>query len=134
MTPNRSHVAGLELALDLIDASGCDYMRLKDLIAQAKSAPAEPVGREAVSLSLLARFGQIEFEIMQGKHSAASVFTQMRTAAVYLAPPSPDAELVSLLREIHAVMRGYFPGANPLAHDQLMRRIDAKLASLREKP
>jgi hypothetical protein len=43
--------------------------------------------------------------------------------------PSPDAELVSLLREIHAVMRGYFPGANPLAHDQLMRCIDAKLAN-----
>jgi hypothetical protein len=46
MTPNQSHVAGLELALDLIDASGCDYMRLKDLIDQAKSAPAEPDWRE----------------------------------------------------------------------------------------
>ena len=38
------------------------------------------------------RFVEIERDIMEGKHTAASVFTQMRTAAIYMAQPSavPD--------------------------------------------
>lgn len=36
------------------------------------------------------RFDEIEREIMEGKHTAASVFTQMRTAAVYMAQPQPE--------------------------------------------
>lgn len=42
-----------------------------------------------MSASMKDRFDEIEREIMEGKHTAASVFTQMRTAAVYMAQPQP---------------------------------------------
>lgn len=44
MTITRTHLAGLELALNRLALSGSDYLDLKDLIAQAQAAPgAEPV-------------------------------------------------------------------------------------------
>ena len=42
MTPNQSHVAGLELALSKVDPWSDRAVWLRDLIDQAKSAPAEP--------------------------------------------------------------------------------------------
>ena len=91
------------------------------------------------------RFNHIEREIMEGKHTAASVFTQMRTAAVYLAPAKPDAELVELLTEARADLKAYIDAeytAHMLEypHNQRKResdmgvvnRIDAKLAELQQ--
>lgn len=40
------------------------------------------------------RFSQIENEIMAGKHTASSVFTQMRTAALYMAATAPAGSRV----------------------------------------
>ena len=57
MTPNQSHDAGLELALDKLPLTGGDYWQLKALIAQAKAAPAEPT--DAVEL-LRAKFPRID--------------------------------------------------------------------------
>jgi hypothetical protein len=126
--PNREHLAGLahELwsAAQLLPGEGIEdgVARIADLIAQAKAAPqAEPVSREA----LKKRFDQLELEVMQNKHTAASLFTKMRTAALYLDSPSPDAELVSLLREI--ITDSGFSNL----HEPLQDRIDAKLASLK---
>ena len=50
MTPNQSHVAGLELALSKVDPWSDRAVWLRDLIDQAKSAPAEPVSREVVEV------------------------------------------------------------------------------------
>lgn len=53
-------------------------------------------GGEAAAM--LARFGQIEFEITQGKHTAASVFTQMRTAALYTHPADQLADDLTMVK------------------------------------
>lgn len=38
------------------------------------------------------RFDQIEDEVARGKHTAASVFTQMRTAAMYIRPAQTEQQ------------------------------------------
>jgi hypothetical protein len=53
-------------------------------------AQAASQGGEAVAMRQ--RFSQIEDEIMDGKHTAASVFTQMRTAALYTHPADQVAD------------------------------------------
>lgn len=55
-------------------------------------------GGEAVAMRQ--RFSQIEDEIMAGKHTAASVFTQMRTAALYTHPADQVADGVVVSREL----------------------------------
>lgn len=91
-------------------------------LSQDQSAP-KPVQGEA---AMRKRFDQIEREIMEGKHTAASVFTQMRTAAhggANTAAAKPDAELVALLKRVHQ--------ADALSHNcPLWKAIDAKLAEL----
>lgn len=60
---------------------------LREYLAAAP-APVERVEQDA----LRKRFDQIEREVCEGKHTAASVFTQMRTAAFYTTPqPAPTA-------------------------------------------
>lgn len=56
-----------------------------------------------MSASMKDRFDEIEREIMEGKHTAASVFTQMRTAAVYMAQPQPEAGPVAEREQLWAV-------------------------------
>jgi hypothetical protein len=95
--------------------------QMQDDADEAKSSPTEVAQGEA----LKQRFDQLELEVMQGKHTAASIFTQMRTAALYTTPPSPDAELVELLRECRRAPN------NLIWPESILRdRIDAKLASL----
>ena len=73
----------------------------------ADPAPVERVGQEAVRK----RFDEIEREICEGKHTAASVFTQMRTAAFYTTPqPEPtaaqlDAQDLAEVAVIEAIAR-----------------------------
>ena len=79
--------------------------------------------------AMRARFDQIEREIMANKHTAASVFTQMRTAALYIAPPLPGAELV----ELRALLAGTNYSASGDCHNArvvaaAIARIDAALA------
>lgn len=70
---------------------------LRDDIAKLR-AQLPSQGGEAVAMRQ--RFSQIEDEIMAGKHTAASVFTQMRTAALYTHPADQVAEgVVAQLRE-----------------------------------
>lgn len=47
-----------------------------------------PVSGEQKPDALRKRFSDIEDEIMAGKHNAASVFTAMRTAALYIGQPA----------------------------------------------
>lgn len=85
MTPEQ--IAEMELSLHNAMAE------LDRLRAQLPSQ-----GGEAVAMRQ--RFSQIEDEIMAGKHTAASVFTQMRTAALYTHPADQVAEgVVAQLRE-----------------------------------
>jgi hypothetical protein len=83
--------------------------------------------------AMRARGDQIEREIMANKHTAASVFTQMRTAALYTAPPSPDAELA----ELRALLAGTNYAASADCHNArvvaaAIARIDTALARLSE--
>lgn len=58
-----------------------------DCRAMLAAAP-HPVSGEQKADALRKRFSDIEDEIMAGKHNAASVFTAMRTAALYIGKPS----------------------------------------------
>lgn len=106
--------------------------QLADVRAQLPSQ-----GGEAVAMRQ--RFSHIEDEIMAGKHTASSVFTQMRTAALYTRPADqvaePDAELIELLRDAREFAAAYvsnsFFGANAR---KTLSRIDAKMASLKGAP
>ena len=130
MTPNQSHVAGLELAMNEMAehspaACALAHYHLPPLIDQAKSAPAEPVSREVVEYQQLSRWGcwdRIEKDVFD---LGVLGHTPERFRALYTAPPSPDAELVELLR----LCRNDFAGVG-MTHN-LIGRIDAKLASLK---
>jgi hypothetical protein len=142
MTPNQSHVAGLELALNQLSeysptAHALAEYHLRPLIQQAKSAPAEP-SREAVEVVGVRistdGFGSYIADSAIGIGGPApgevreSLMTVSQHNRMMLAPPSPDAELVDLLREC----RNDFAGV--CMSRTLIQRIDAKLASLGVKP
>lgn len=55
--------------------------------AMAEPAPAQDELRK--------RFDEIEDEVARGKHTAASVFTQMRTAAMYIRPAQTEQQPVA---------------------------------------
>jgi len=101
----------------------------------AKPAPAEVAQGEAVLFSQfltavmdaagLVRHGRQSKELSEylGKECI-----RLRLMNSLSAPPSPDAELVELLRDAADYLRGLSLPA------QLVKRIDAKLASLEVKP
>jgi hypothetical protein len=139
MTPNQSHVAGLELALSTAESmrnaselDAIDTMRAIEhgislLIEQAKSAPAEVAQGEAVG----------EIGAMSGQTQYASLYTDFMNSQnlvgckIYTAPPSPDAELV---RQCIADELEEWTGDHRIAVTRAMAdlsaSIDAKLASL----
>lgn len=55
-------------------------------------SPAEPAPAQD---ELRKRFDEIEDEVARGKHTAASVFTQMRTAAMYIRPAQTEQQPVA---------------------------------------
>ena len=55
-------------------------------------------GQAAAQDELRKRFDEIEFEVAQGKHTAASVFTQMRIAAMYIRPAQTEQQPVGEVR------------------------------------
>ncbi|MFG3451213.1 hypothetical protein [Stutzerimonas stutzeri] len=59
----------------------------------ALSQQAEPVEPAPAQDELRKRFDEIEDEVARGKHTAASVFTQMRTAAMYIRPAQTEQQL-----------------------------------------
>lgn len=101
MTANRSHLAGLELALDemhdMLDGS-CEA-RLTRLIAEAQSAP-EPVQGEAVKLQHMAVVEDGVLRWMTGRKIDNCELYAMpdfgRAPPLYTAAAKPDAELVAL--------------------------------------
>jgi hypothetical protein len=121
MTPNQSHVAGLELALSKVDPWSAQAVWLRDLAAQAKFAPAEAAQGEAVAIVC---GSQVQWLPGAGKIPDRS--------PLYTTPPSPDAELVALLCDARRY-RGVMLMSNPpqLAWDfyRMDERIDAMLAS-----
>lgn len=86
-----------DIAMAAMDAAQCKApdVTLFDLLAAAP----HPVSGEQKADALRKRFSDIEDEIMAGKHNAASVFTAMRTAALYIGKPSAQdvAGLVEML-------------------------------------
>lgn len=106
MTATREHLPGLELALESIDVSGCDYMRLKDLIAEAQSAP-EPVQGEAVDWVAWTTAepdgdGGYQLGIELGADQPDFGVHPLMTVAQHnriMAAAKPDAELVESLME-----------------------------------
>tara|TARA_Y100000758_G_scaffold264259_2_gene203509 strand:+ start:574 stop:1221 length:648 start_codon:yes stop_codon:yes gene_type:complete len=78
----------------------------------AAPAPVERVEQEAMRK----RFDQIEREVCEGKRTAASVFTQMRTAALYTTPqPAPAAQDVAGLVEALEWCEKWFSRHSPTA-------------------
>ena len=140
---------------------------LFDLIEKARSAPAEPVSREAVevvgAVALGGIFhggsgpelGDIDLELnldvleriqQEVVTSSDDVMLPLMTVDQHnriveaLAPPSPDAELVELLRECRGIVAREVERWNKVAaflledgsvKSGLLARIDAKLASLK---
>jgi hypothetical protein len=135
MTPNQSHVAGLELALSKVDPWSAQAVWLRDLAAQAQSAPAEVAQGEPAAWIRFRSDGGIE-----GPHcdiddvrKRSGVWTPLYTV------PQPDAELVALRKDAE---RYRFARHNDndcfmlntlqrVSGDELDAAIDAKLASLR---
>ena len=135
MTPNQSHVAGLELAKKAMEQQRERYggvhkaslACLDGLIEIAKSAPAEPISREAVGWLCTHSDGRKRIELPGSVYDQDAGWGASRVP-LYTAPPSPDAELVELLRESADYLRGLSLPA------PLVKRIDAKLASREVKP
>jgi hypothetical protein len=128
MTPNNSHVAGLELALDAAFEAGQNgddmYRAIYQLCAKAKAVPAEPVQGEAVAWLDLSKLAKTSMAY------ATSMRCTGLQSPLYTHPAKPDAELVELLREA----RGYVSAraVGPMETNHLLRRIDTKLAELRK--
>lgn len=69
------------------------------MLAASPAAP-HPVSGERAERpdAVRKRFSDVEDEIMAGKHNAASVFTAMRTAALYIGQPAAQ-DVSGLMRE-----------------------------------
>ena len=86
MTPNQSHVAGLELALSKVDPWSDRAVWLRDLIDQAKSAPPSP------DAELVAELREIKsmFEFVEGRawlRSDAAVYVYEKLRALLEVKP-----------------------------------------------
>ena len=92
---------GVEICDDTCKATETEQ-KIAESCFNAMLAAALVVEGQADHAHLRERFDEIEREIMEGKHTASSVFTQMRTATLYSAPqPAPDvAALVEALEDI----------------------------------
>jgi hypothetical protein len=133
MTPDQSHVAGLELALaELAEYSPTAHAlgeyHLRPLIHKAKSAPAEVAQGEAVEVVCITQGGcnvtwTATKELTPAGTALMSVNQHNRTVAAMAT--QPDAELVELLSMISS------RGLSPVLTEDELARIDAKLASLR---
>ena len=139
MTPIQSHVAGLELELSKVDPWSDRAVWLRDLIDQAKSAIAEPISREAVGWLCTHSDGRKRIELPGSVYDQDAGWGASRVP-LYTAPPSPDAELVELLRSKFPRIDQCQPvPLDEKAHcceytiyverERLHRLIDAKLAS-----
>ena len=100
---------------------------MKRVMEERKSMPAatpasvERVGQEA----LRKRFDEIEREIMEGKHTAASVFTQMRTAAIYTAPQpaAPATDVAGLVVALERAL-DFIQGDGDFEHREALERCE----------
>ena len=68
-----------------------------DRVAEISARHLEEISRRLAEPSpaqdeLRKRFDEIEDEVARGKHTAASVFTQMRTAAMYIRPAQTEQQ------------------------------------------
>ena len=158
MTVTREHLAGLELALELVAKIGPDivWQALADLRDQAQSA--EPVQGEAVEV---VAYGDTDQLAALNKESSASCAvwnrpgrnrTALMTVAQHdriMAPAKPDAELVELLRDVQACRKltsvplkiAFMEQRNMDSLSAVAEwisavnsRIDAKLAELKGAP
>ena len=111
------------------------------LIRAALFAPAEPVSREAVEVVGVRistdGFGSYIADSAMGiggpapgevRESLMTVNQHNRIVAALTAPPSPDAELVSLLRDTRTSVVG--SSSTSVWFGDLLARIDAKLAAI----
>ena len=76
---------------------------LRALVRERDDLRAQLPSQFGEAVAMRQRFSQIEDEIMAGKHTAASVFTQMRTAALYTHPAdqvADDLTMVKVPREL----------------------------------
>ena len=126
------------------------------LIDQAKSAPAEPVSREAVDIVGVVvlggmfhggsgpELGDIDIELnpdvleriqQEVVTSSDDVMLPLMTVnqhnRMMAATPSPDAELVELLRDASFAIGSMLTNGEWYSPEELKHRIDAKLASLK---
>lgn len=80
---------------EMVEAAEDAYMPFGDMDLAIRMAllAAPAVQGEADRARLRERFDEIEREIMENKHTASSVFTQMRTDVLYTAPqPAPAVQ------------------------------------------
>jgi hypothetical protein len=106
--------------------------------ARSQSSPAEVAQGEAVEVVCITQGGcnvtwTATKELTPAGTALMSVNQHNRIVAA-MAPPSPDAELVSLLSRSFAELEDWrmsFPDANSHDTDNILVDIDAKLASLR---
>ena len=144
MTPNQTKLRRAKHFLAAIDDGCNEIATLFDLIEQAQSAPAEPVSREAtVKESLpvqwtgcpdadqaLILLGRIDAPDDEARIDQLEQIV-MRLGKALTAPPSPDAELVSLLRDASFAIGSMLTNGEWYSPEELKHRIDAKLASLK---
>lgn len=143
MTPNLAD--RLEAFIPRGDGYNSDYANtLMEAVEElrAKSAPAEPVSREAVEVVAHAvDHPEVGYKVykdyalwMTGGEWAhnplMTVAQNNRIVAALTAPPSPDAEMVELLRAVRAEYKAAIHWEDLRL---VMKRIDAKLASLSAK-
>lgn len=153
MTPNQSHVAGLELAYEIALANGPTAAHaIGDALDVAeKSTPAEPVQGEVVEVvahmyqhdetGLIGFVDQQQVDWGFEKNNPRlqlcgplmTVAQHNRIVAALTTPPSPDAELVELLSRVQVSLSlddtewGY----SETEKYTLLADIRAKLASVR---
>ena len=79
------------------------WRHLMPSVLAYRATSATPVAQEPKPKpdALRKRFSDIEDEIMEGKHNAQSVFTAMRTAALYIGQPAAQ-EVSGLIAALHS--------------------------------
>lgn len=92
--------------------TGCMLCGLHFGFVEWQNHRAQPPSQGGEAVAMRQRFSQIEDEIMEGKHTAASVFTQMRTAALYTNPADPGA--VPVRRELLENCANYMEGSKSM--------------------
>jgi hypothetical protein len=146
MTPNQSHGHVTPNADGSRARCGgptiCKVCMAELAQLQAKSAPAESVSREVEIPDIAATFDGLYLVPIKPLNRGDHLMTvaQHNRIVAALTPPSPDAELVELLRECRGIVAKEVERWNKVAaflledgsvKSGLLARIDAKLASLK---